>query len=173
MVWCRGYTPLDVCILEMQFRREQQDACGEGFMQHEDRYMWVIEHLLKGKTKRDRLACLPIPQSKLGCTCGQCLRGYFSPRMQWRSEPLGAALVACLCCLPSMLPCAGGGGGGGGGCAGEAQLVGSCMQQRCSTDAVTLCSLHVLVLPCMLCVLGAQGGGRAGGGRAGVSRSVG
>ena len=96
---CRGYTPLDVCILEMQFRREQQDACGQGFMQHEDRYMKVIKHLLKANTKRGRLACLPIPQSNKGCTCGQCDNGYFSPRMQWRCACSLHALILFLCSL--------------------------------------------------------------------------
>ena len=116
MISCRGYTPIDVCILEMQFRREQQDACGQGFMHHEDRYMLVIKHLLKSNIKRNRLACLPIPQSKEGCTCAKCFRGYFSPRMQWRSA-IGCRALCTPLLSPSLLPCGEGGRiRGGGGC---------------------------------------------------------
>ncbi len=81
---CRGYTPLDVCLLEMQFWREYKDARMDGFKGHHANYMDVIQQLLKTGIKRQRLSCLPVPTNKWGCTCGECLNGYLSPRMQYR-----------------------------------------------------------------------------------------
>ena len=81
---CRGYTPLDVCALEMEYQRDCADARLSGFRCHEDRYMQVIQHLQNGDGKGSLKSTLPYPRSKEGCTCGRCLQGFLSPRMLLR-----------------------------------------------------------------------------------------
>ena len=82
---CRGYTPMDVCILEMQFWRQYKDAKSDGFKGHDPKYLAVLGKLKKTYIRLERLTCLPVPKNKWGCTCGACLGGYLSPRMQYRS----------------------------------------------------------------------------------------
>ena len=81
---CRGYTPLDVCLLEMQYLREYQDAHLVGFRYHDVKYMDVIAQLVKPGIRAQRLSTIPVINNKWGCTCGFCLNGYLSPRMQYR-----------------------------------------------------------------------------------------
>ncbi|DBB07510.1 hypothetical protein WJX82_009247 [Trebouxia sp. C0006] len=84
-----GFTPLDVCILEMQYWREYQDAQVQGgFKGHDVKYMEVINHLLKTGIKLQRVTSLPVPKNKWGCTCGECLNGYLSPHMRYRLQCL-------------------------------------------------------------------------------------
>lgn len=96
-VCCSGYTPLEVCALEMEYQRECSEARPSGFTGHEDRYMQVIK--LLDKAGGNGKSVVPIPKSKLGCTCGQCFSGFLSPRTRLRSVlpcVLESKLVWCV-----------------------------------------------------------------------------
>ena len=79
---------MDVCLLEMQFWREFKDGRMGGFKSHEAKFMDVIAALLSAQgffRAANEALNLQVVRHKNGCTCNECIGGFLSPKMAFRS----------------------------------------------------------------------------------------